>query len=205
MSPQRRAAIKKITVFLILLLPLIMMVANAMLNRLGPDPAKAVVDYSGLWTFRILLLCLAMTPLRIITGHSFWFSYRRMLGLFAMFYACLHLSAFAILLLGGDLARLSQELVKRPYIVVGFSAWLLMLPLGLTSTKRWQKRLGKKWLHLHKAVYVIAVLGLLHFIWLKKLGIWAVWPYALILGVLLVLRIPTVKNAVIAMRTNKTA
>ena len=205
MSPPRRAAIRRVTVFLILLLPLIMMVANAMLNSLGPDPAKAVVDNSGLWTFRILLLCLAMTPLRMITGHSFWISYRRMLGLYALFYACLHLSAYAVLLLGGDLARLSQELVKRPYIIVGFIAWLLMLPLGLTSTRYWQKRLGKKWLHLHKAVYVIAVLGMLHFIWLKKLGIWAVWPYALILGVLLMLRIPIIKNAVISVRTNKAA
>lgn len=205
MSPPRRAAIKRVTVFLMLLLPLIMMVANAILNRLGPDPAKAVVDNTGLWTFRILLLCLAMTPLRIITGHGFWIYYRRMLGLYALFYACLHLSAYAVLLLGGDLAGLSQELVKRPYIVVGFSALLLMLPLGLTSTKRWQKRLGKKWLHLHKAVYVIAVLGMLHFIWLKKLGIWAVWPYALILGGLLILRIPIIKNAVISVRTNKAA
>ena len=205
MSPHRRAAIKRVTAFLILLLPFIMMVANAILNRLGPDPAKAVVDNTGLWTFRILLLCLAMTPLRIITGHGFWISYRRMLGLYALFYACLHLSAYAVLLLGGDLARLSQELVKRPYIIVGFIAWLLMLPLGLTSTKHWQKRLGKKWLHLHKAVYVIAVLGMLHFIWLKKLGIWAVWPYALILGGLLILRIPIIKNAVISVRTNKAA
>ena len=205
MSPQRKAVIKRVTVFLILLLPLIMMVANAMLNRLGPDPAKAVVDNSGLWTFRILLLCLAMTPLRMITGHGFWISYRRMLGLYALFYACLHLSAYAVLLLGGDLARLSQELVKRPYIIVGFIAWLLMLPLGLTSTRHWQKRLGKKWLHLHKAVYVTAVLGMLHFIWLKKLGIWDVWPYALILGVLLMLRIPIVKRSVIATRNNYAA
>lgn len=205
MSPQRKAVIKRVTVFLVLLLPLIMMVTNAMLNRLGPDPAKTVVDISGLWTFRILLLCLAMTPLRIITGHCFWISYRRMLGLYALFYACLHLSAYAVLLLGGDLARLSQELVKRPYIIVGFIAWLLMLPLGLTSTKNWQKRLGKKWLYLHKAVYVTAVLGMLHFIWLKKLGIWAVWPYALILGVLLLLRIPYLKHAIISARSNKTA
>ncbi|MDO8331159.1 MAG: protein-methionine-sulfoxide reductase heme-binding subunit MsrQ [Fluviicoccus sp.] len=203
MSPQRRAAIKRVTVFLILLLPLILMMANAMLNRLGPDPAKAVVDNTGLWAFRILLLCLAMTPLRIITGHSIWISYRRMLGLYALFYACLHLSAYAILLLGGDLAQLSKELVKRPYIVVGFSAWLLMIPLGVTSTKRWQKRLGKKWLHLHKAVYVTAVLGMLHFIWLKKLGIWAVWPYALILGALLILRLPVVKSVVTSTRTKK--
>lgn len=195
----------KLLVLISGLLPLFGMVAAAVTNQLGPDPAKALVAASGLWTYRLLLLCLAMTPLRILTGMSIWVSYRRMLGLFAMFYGTLHLLAYAILLLGGDFAMLSRELAKRPYIIVGFSAWLLMLPLTMTSTRQWQKRLGKQWLLLHKLVYGIALLGLVHFIWLKKIGIWAVWPYAVILMILLLLRVPVVRRMIMQIRSKKQA
>ncbi|HEX5361192.1 MAG TPA: protein-methionine-sulfoxide reductase heme-binding subunit MsrQ [Fluviicoccus sp.] len=195
----------KLSVLISCLLPLLGMVAAAVINQLGPDPAKALVEASGLWAFRLLLLCLAMTPLRILTGMSVWLSYRRMLGLLAMFYGTLHLLAYGILLLGGDFAMLSRELAKRPYIIVGFSAWLLMLPLAMTSTRQWQKRLGKQWLLLHKLVYGIALLGMVHFIWLKKIGIWAVWPYAVILTILLLLRVPGIRRFIIQIRSKMQA
>jgi sulfoxide reductase heme-binding subunit YedZ len=96
---------------------------------------------------------------------------------------------YVFLLFGAQWAFIGAELIKRPYIVVGFSAFLLLIPLAITSTKSWQKRLGKNWVKLHKLVYIISILGLVHLIWLKKLGIVAVWPYALILFILLSERI----------------
>lgn len=182
--------------FVLAALPLAWLVISAVTNRLGPDPAKALVDQTGLWAIRMLWLCLAMTPLRLITGWGGWLLYRRMLGLYAAFYASLHLMAYAVLLLGLDLGMLGRELIKRPYIVVGFTAWCLLIPLVITSTRQWQKRLGRKWLWLHCMVYFIALLVLLHFIWLKKTGLLAVWPYALILFLLFLVRIPTLRRRI---------
>lgn len=176
-------------VFLTLLLPFIWLAYLASQNMLGADPAKKLVDETGLWSFRILLLSLAMTPLKNWTGSSVWIHYRRMTGLFAFFYVLLHLCIYVFLLFGAQWAFIGAELIKRPYIVVGFSAFLLLIPLAITSTKSWQKRLGKNWVKLHKLVYIISILGLVHLIWLKKLGIVAVWPYALILFILLSERI----------------
>ncbi|MBK8327351.1 MAG: sulfoxide reductase heme-binding subunit YedZ [Moraxellaceae bacterium] len=176
-------------VFLTLLLPFIWLAYLAWHNMLGADPAKKLVDETGLWAFRILLLSLSMTPLKNWTGSSVWIHYRRMTGLFAFFYVLLHLCIYVFLLFGAQWAFIGAELIKRPYIVVGFSAFLLLIPLAITSTKSWQKRLGKNWVKLHKLVYIISILGLVHLIWLKKLGIVAVWPYALILFILLSERI----------------
>ena len=176
-------------VFLTLLLPFIWLAYLASQNMLGADPAKKMVDETGLWAFRILLLSLSMTPLKNWTGSSVWIHYRRMTGLFAFFYVLLHLCIYVFLLFGAQWAFIGAELIKRPYIVVGFSAFLLLIPLAITSTKSWQKRLGKNWVKLHKLVYIISILGLVHLIWLKKLGIVAVWPYALILFILLSERI----------------
>ena len=176
-------------VFLTLLLPFIWLAYLASQNMLGADPAKKLVDETGLWAFRILLLSLSMTLLKNWTGSSVWIHYRRMTGLFAFFYVLLHLCIYVFLLFGAQWAFIGAELIKRPYIVVGFSAFLLLIPLAITSTKSWQKRLGKNWVKLHKLVYIISILGLVHLIWLKKLGIVAVWPYALILFILLSERI----------------
>ncbi|MBK9187050.1 MAG: sulfoxide reductase heme-binding subunit YedZ [Moraxellaceae bacterium] len=176
-------------VFLTLLLPFIWLAYLSSQNMLGADPAKKLVDETGLWAFRILLLSLSMTPLKNWTGSSVWIHYRRMTGLFAFFYVLLHLCIYVFLLFGAQWAFIGAELIKRPYIVVGFSAFLLLIPLAITSTKSWQKRLGKNWVKLHKLVYIISILGLVHLIWLKKLGIVAVWPYALILFILLSERI----------------
>lgn len=176
-------------VLLTLLLPFIWLAYLAWHNMLGADPAKKLVDETGLWAFRILLLSLSMTPLKNWTGSSVWIHYRRMTGLFAFFYVLLHLCIYVFLLFGAQWAFIGSELTKRPYIIVGFSAFLLLIPLAVTSTKSWQKRLGKNWVKLHKLVYIISILGLVHLIWLKKLGIVAVWPYALILFVLLSERI----------------
>lgn len=184
-SRQQWISRSKPLVFLTLLLPFIWLAYLAWHNVLGADPAKKLVDETGLWAFRILLLSLAMTPLKNWTGSSIWIHYRHMTGLFAFFYVLLHLCIYVFLLFGAQWAFIGNELSKRPYIIVGFSAFLLLIPLAVTSTKNWQKRLGKNWVKLHKLVYIISILGLVHFIWLKKLGIVAIWPYALILFVLL--------------------
>ena len=174
--------------FLLGLLPFAWLVQAVMTAKLGPDPAKAVVDFTGLWAVRWLLACLSLTPIRILTGQGKWLQYRRMLGLYALFYATMHLVSYIFLLMGADFTILAKELTKRPYILAGFAAWLILVPLGMTSTRKWQARLGRKWKELHRLVYLAAITGLLHFIWLKKTGIWAVWPYALWLLVLFVIR-----------------
>lgn len=172
-----------------LLLPFVWLIGAGVLGRLGPDPAKALVDQSGLWAIRCLLLCLAMSPLQRLTKRSGWIRYRRMLGLFALFYALVHVAAYVFLLFGARWAELATELTKRPYVIVGASALLLMLPLGLTSTRAMQRRLKKRWVQLHKLIYPLSLLVLLHFFWVKKLGLFAVWPYALLLLSLLGLRL----------------
>ncbi|HNC85854.1 MAG TPA: protein-methionine-sulfoxide reductase heme-binding subunit MsrQ [Agitococcus sp.] len=187
-SPKQRL-ISKILLFIALLTPCLWLIFAAMNNQLGADPAKKLVDQTGLWAIQCLWLSLAMTPLKNWTGSSQWIQYRRMIGLFAFFYVLLHFLGYLFLLFGAQWAFIGQELTKRPYIIVGFTAFVLLIPLAITSTAGWQRRLKRRWLTLHKLVYIIAVLALIHFIWLKKLGIFAVWPYALVLFILFAERI----------------
>jgi sulfoxide reductase heme-binding subunit YedZ len=179
----------KVLLFVAGLLPLALLIWSGMTGGLGADPVKALVDGTGLWAFRFLLLCLAMTPLRYLTGHGCWIRYRRMLGLFALFYALVHVNSYVFLLFGARWGELVAELGKRPYVMVGALAFLLMLPLGITSTRRWQRRLKHRWVRVHQLIYPISVLVLLHFAWAKKLGFYAIWPYALTLAVLLGMRL----------------
>lgn len=188
LSPKQRQ-ISKILLFIALLLPCFWLIFAAMNNQLGADPAKKLVDQTGLWAIQCLWLSLAMTPLKNWTGSSQWIQYRRMTGLFAFFYVLLHFLSYVFLLFGAQWAFIGQELTKRPYIIVGFTAFVLLIPLAITSTAGWQRRLKRRWLTLHKLVYLVAVLALIHFIWLKKLGIFAVWPYALVLFILFAERI----------------
>lgn len=183
------AGLSKWLLFPLLLSPLAWLLWAGFSNHLGPDPAKALVDQAGLWAIRCLLLCLAMTPLRRLSGRSFWGRYRRMLGLFALFYALVHVGSYVFLLFGARWAELAVELSKRPYIIVGSLALLLMLPLGLTSTRGMQRRLKYRWIQLHRLIYPLSLLVLLHFSWVKKLGLHAIWPYALALFLLLGLRL----------------
>lgn len=186
-AKQRLAS--QVLLFIALLLPCVWLLFSALMSKLGADPAKKLVDETGLWAIQCLWLSLAMTPLKNWTGSSQWIQYRRMTGLFAFFYALLHLLSYVFLLFGAQWAFIGSELSKRPYIIVGFTAFVLLVPLAITSTKQWQRRLKRHWLTLHKLVYLIAILSLVHFIWLKKLGIFAVWPYALVLLILFAERV----------------
>ncbi|MET0549953.1 MAG: protein-methionine-sulfoxide reductase heme-binding subunit MsrQ [Xanthomonas sp.] len=154
-------------------------------DALGADPVAEVEHRTGLWALRLLLLTLAITPLRQLTGQSVLLRFRRMLGLYAFFYATVHLAAYLGLDLRGYWTQIFEEIVKRPYITVGFLAWLLLVPLAVTSTQGWMRRLKRNWGKLHKAIYAIGVLAVLHFWWLVKSDIREPLLYAAILAVLL--------------------
>src|SRR5687768_14898631 len=154
-------------------------------DALGADPVAEIEHRLGLWALRLLMATLAITPLRQLTGQAELVRFRRMLGLYAFFYACLHFSAYLVLDLRGYWMLIFEEIAKRPYITVGFSAWLLLLPLAVTSTKGWIRRLGRNWARLHKLVYAAGMLAVLHFWWLVKSDIREPALYAGILALLL--------------------
>lgn len=157
-------------------------------DALGADPVATIEHTLGLWALRFLLLTLAVTPLRQLLRQPVLMRFRRMLGLYTFAYATLHFTAWLVLDMRGFWVVIAEDLVKRPYITVGFAAWLLLVPLAITSTTGWMRRLGRRWGVLHKAVYAVAVLAVLHFWWLVKSDIREPLLYAAILTVLLAWR-----------------
>ncbi|WP_310387210.1 protein-methionine-sulfoxide reductase heme-binding subunit MsrQ [Roseateles sp.] len=158
----------KPTLFLLCLLPLGYLIWAAVNNQLGANPAEALIRGLGDWTLRTLCLTLAITPLRQLFNLPALARFRRMLGLFTFFYASLHLLSYAWLDMGLDLAEIGKDIAKRPFILMGFSAWVLLLPLAATSFNRAIKALGaKRWQALHKAVYGVALIAIMHFIWMR--------------------------------------
>ena len=158
---------RRILIFALSLIPLFYIVYKTLTNQLGADPAKTIVLFTGEWAIYFLFITLAVTPLRRLINfkqfHFRWLQvHRRMLGLFVLFYALLHVAAFLIFILGLDLSRFAKELVERPYILVTIPAVILLIALGVTSTKGMMRRLGKNWLRLHKSIYLIAILAWLH-------------------------------------------
>jgi sulfoxide reductase heme-binding subunit YedZ len=152
---------------------------------LGADPVKVMLHTCGRWTLNFLMITLCMTPLRDLTRSSLWLRFRRMFGLFAFFYALLHLSVYLLLDQSGKLGALWEDIVKRPYITIGMLALLLLIPLAVTSTAKAQRRLGRRWIRLHRLVYVIAILGAWHFWWQVKKDIRQPELYACGLAILL--------------------
>ena len=194
----------KVFVFLLALLPLLQLFLGVLQNSLGPDPAKALSHMSGEWALCFLIITMAITPLRIITRSSEWVHYRRMMGLFVFFYAVLHLLIYCVFLLGLQWQDLWADILERPYITVGFGAWLLLLPLAVTSTKRWQRKLGRQWSRLHKLIYIVSALVLLHIIWQARSDLAEPLVYVLIFLILMLFRLPKVKRA-FNTRSKKTA
>lgn len=154
-------------------------------DALGADPVATIEHTTGLWALRMLLACLAMTPLRQLTGQPVLLRFRRLLGLYAFAWASLHLAAYLLLDLRGYWADIFGQIAKKPWLTVGFAAWLLLVPLAITSTQGWMRRLKRSWGRLHKAIYAIGVLAVLHFWWLVKSDIREPLLYAAILAVLL--------------------
>jgi len=140
----------------------------ALHDQLGADPIKEVTHTTGLWTLRFLLATLAVTPLRRFAGFAALAPYRRTFGLLAFTYCTLHLLTYGVLDLWDQWGTLVEDILKRPYITVGFTGFLCMVPLAWTSTRAWIRRLGKRWVQLHRLVYVAGVCGCIHFLWLVK-------------------------------------
>lgn len=185
LSSRWRWGLAKAAVHALALLPLAMLVRAAWQDALGADPVAAITHATGDWALRLLLLGLAITPLRHLLGEAWPVRFRRLVGLYAFFYACLHLATYLVLDLAGYWPQFLDDVSKRPYITVGLSAWLLLLPLALTSTRGWMRRLGRRWGQLHKLVYAAAVLAVLHFLWLVKADLREPLAYGAILAVLL--------------------
>ena len=157
--------------------------------RLGPNPGLAIRDILGEWGLRLLLVTLAMTPLRWITGKPWPLQFRRAFGLWSFAYLTLHFVTYFFLDRSLDLPVIIEDIVKRPFITIGFAAFVLMIPLAVTSTAGWRRQLGQRWLTLHKLVYVIAILGCWHFYWLVKKDVREPLVYCAILAVLLGFRV----------------
>lgn len=174
----------------IVLAPMALLIADALANRLGPDPVASLTHATGDWALRLLLLTLAMTPLRRLTGWAWPTAYRRMLGLHAFAYASVHFAVYLVLDLGGYWAQIFDDITKRPFITLGFLAWLCLLPLAATSTRAAMRRLGHRWGVLHRLVYAVAILAVSHFIWLVKSDLREPLIYAGVLAGLLLTRAP---------------
>ncbi len=182
----------KILTFLVCLYPLVSMVLGAFSllgYRLGANPVEEMIHQTGLWGLRFLLVTLSITPLRVLTGKVWLLHWRRMFGLFAFFYICMHFLAYAFVDQRFAWQLILKDIAERPYITLGMTALVLLIPLAVTSTKGWMRRLGRRWQKLHRLVYVIAILGVWHFWWQVKLDIREPLVYAGTLAVLLGFRL----------------
>ena len=183
-------------VFILCLLPLGIIILDIYYNNLGAEPVKKIMNHFGEWTLIFICLTLTMSPLKRITNLGFWIKFRRMLGLFVFFYATIHLLTYVGLDYRFDWEPIINDVLKKKYIFIGFSAWLLLIPLAITSSQKMIKILGRNWKNLHKLVYVIAIFGSLHYIWLSKTIFFKPLIYTLIIVVLLALRIKIKKRDV---------
>jgi sulfoxide reductase heme-binding subunit YedZ len=182
--------IAKPAAFLAALGPFTWLVYNAFWGDLGVNPVETITNYTGIWTLRFIVITIAITPLRWLTGFNPLILFRRMTGLFAFFYGSLHFMTYFILDHSLVFAGVWDDVVKRPYITAGFTAFVLMIPLALTSTKGWIRRLGgKRWNLLHRLVYITAMGAVLHYFWKVKLDTTNPIYYALIVGALLSARV----------------
>jgi sulfoxide reductase heme-binding subunit YedZ len=189
-SDQRIRWVAKPAVWLLALMPLAWLVWRAVNQDLGPNPAEAMNRFLGDWALRFLLIALAVTPVRLITGNTTVVRFRRLLGLFAFFYVALHLSSYIAVDQFFDWAAIWKDIVKRTYITLGMAGFVILLALAATSTKGMIKRLGgRNWNRLHKGVYVAGVLGAIHFIMMRKGFQLEPLIYAAILGILLLSRL----------------
>ncbi len=180
----------KPAVFLAALLPAAWLVYNAFWGDLGVNPVETITNHTGIWTLRFIVITIALTPLRWLTGFNPLALFRRMAGLFAFFYGTLHFMTYFVLDHSLSFDGVWEDVVNRPYITAGFTAFVLMIPLALTSTQGWIRRLGgRKWNLLHRLIYLTAAAGALHYFWKVKLDITSPVLYALIIAVLLAARV----------------
>ena len=180
-------------VFILSTIPFLFIFYKIYFNKLGPEPVKEITHFTGEWTLIFICLTLSMTPLKRLTNLNIWISFRRMLGLFVFFYASLHLLTYVGIDYRFNLQPIIDDVLKKKYIFIGFAAWVLLLPLAITSSQMMMKLLKNNWKKLHRLIYVIAIFGALHYIWLSKTIFFRPLVYLAIILVLLALRIK-IKN-----------
>jgi sulfoxide reductase heme-binding subunit YedZ len=185
----RRARATHAAVVALALVPALSLAVRALAGRLGANPIETVTHVTGEWTLRLLLATLAVTPARRWLGWSALAPYRRTLGLLAFSYACLHFSTWLALDHFFDWPAIVDDVVERPYVTAGFAAFLCLVPLAITSTRGWVRRLGRRWLALHRLAYAAGALGVVHFLWLVKADLLEPLLYAAVLLGLLALRL----------------
>jgi len=185
----RWRTVLKILVFLLALGPAALLVRGMVTGDLGVNPAETIQLETGRWTFKLLLLTLAVTPVRRLTGWNAVIQFRRMLGLFTFFYGTLHFASYWAFDLVFSFSRMAGDIVKRPFIAMGFASLMLMLPLAITSTKGWIRRLGRNWAVLHRAIYGAAICAAVHFAWKQKVFTGDAVSYAIAVAVLLGFRL----------------
>jgi methionine sulfoxide reductase heme-binding subunit len=176
-------------VFLSCLIPFGQLLYDAYTGNLGVNPIEAITHFTGDWALIILLATLTVTPLRKLTGWNGLIKFRRLLGLFAFFYASLHFATYMVLDYFFDFSAIAKDILKRPYVTAGFTAFVLMVPLAITSTAAMIRRLGKRWQKLHRLVYIAAAAAVIHFYWLVKADIRRPLQYATVLAILLCSRV----------------
>jgi sulfoxide reductase heme-binding subunit YedZ len=179
----------KAVLFLLAAMPAVWLGVDALRGNLTADPIEEITHRTGWWAITLLMVTLAVTPIRRLTGWNQAVRLRRMLGLFAFFYVALHLLTYVVLDLFFAFDILLEDVVERPYITVGFAAFLILLALAVTSTRGWIRRLGRRWQRLHRLVYVAALLGVIHFYWQVKADTREPLVYAGILALLLAARL----------------
>lgn len=185
--------LSKPLVFFVCLLPFGLLVFNGINGRLGANPIEEITHFTGIWALNFLLITLSITPLRKLTRINALIRFRRMLGLYTFFYALLHCLTYFVLDQYFDWPEIVRDIVKRPYITVGFTAFILLLPLALTSNRTMINRLGAKWKQLHSIIYLIGILAILHFLWLVKADLLEPLIYGTVLVLLLIFRLPLFK------------
>ena len=158
----------KIVIFTLSLVPIFFIIYQIITNQLGPEPIKDITHHTGKWTLYFIVITLAMTPLKMVTRLNIWVNYRRMFGLFIFFYASVHLMTYVGLDYRFDITSIGDDIIKKKFIFIGFAAWLLLIPLALTSNKRMITILKGKWKKLHRLIYLISLFGAIHYLWLVK-------------------------------------
>ena len=178
----------KPSIFFFCSIPFFLILYKTIFNKLGPEPVKEITHLTGEWTLLFIIFTLSMSPLKKITKLNIWISFRRMLGLFLFFYATLHMLTYVVIDYRLDLQSISKDIFTKRFIFVGFAAWLLLTPLALTSSKKAMMLLKDKWKKIHRLIYIIAILGVVHFIWLVKKDLTEPLIYMAIILILLLFR-----------------
>ena len=181
--------IAKPLVFLLALVPLAGLIFIVLTGRTSANPAEDILLTTGIWALRLLVLTLLVTPLRRVTGWNRVIQYRRMLGLFAFFYVSVHFAIYIGIDQFFAFDLILKDIVKRPFITMGFTAFVLMIPLAITSTKGWIRRLGRRWQMLHRLIYISAIAAAVHYLWKVKVMIGSPVYYAAIIAILLGFRV----------------